>query len=271
MTVMSNDQTVIDYCKELVKTIQFLGQRYSVWQVFEDFLAMSAISISNAVDWNNRDERENQYLSTVKRYPKKDLEIFPKMLAYLVESLESYADQPYDVLGSIFHELELHNKYRGQFFTPQHICDFMGMVTMSENDPDISKRGFISLCEPCAGSGAMILGFAKAIKKSGYEFQRHMVVTATDIDPKCVFMTYLQLSLYGIPAIVIHGDSLAMKEWSKWYTPAYMLGGWAWKQNYTNLSENSTNETPKIAIEMVETEFDIKLSESKNGQFTFNF
>lgn len=25
--------------------------------------------------------------------------------------------------------------------------------------------------------------------------------------------------LYEIPAVVIHGDTLAMKEWSRWYTP----------------------------------------------------
>ena len=257
---MNKNRTSVDSRKELIKAIQFLGHRYSAWQVFEDFLAMSAISISNAVDWVNREKRENQYLSIVKRYAKEELNMFPKMFAFLVELLESHAEHPHDILGSIFHELELHNKYKGQFFTPQHICDFMGMVAISENNLDINKRGFISLCEPCAGSGAMILGFAKAMKKSGYNFQQHMVVTATDIDPKCVFMTYLQLSLYGIPAVVVHGDTISMKEWSRWYTPVYMLNGWAMRQQHKKIeaTEVSAEQISKGENEQL-TLFDIAL------------
>ena len=32
-------------------------------------------------------------------------------------------------------------------------------------------------------------------------------------------MTYIQLSLYEIPAMVIHGNTLTMEEWDRWYTP----------------------------------------------------
>jgi hypothetical protein len=32
-------------------------------------------------------------------------------------------------------------------------------------------------------------------------------------------MTYIQSLLYGIPAIVIHGNSLTSEEWSRWYSP----------------------------------------------------
>jgi len=191
---------------------------------------MAAISISNAVDWVHREAREAEYMSIVAKYGHSDVQLFPQMLAHLVEALERHAEEPVDVLGSIFHELELHNKYKGQFFTPQNVCDMMGMCTMQENTPDIEKKGFISMCEPCCGSGAMVLGFAKAVKASGYDFHRQMVVTAMDVDLKCVHMCYLQLSLYGIPAVVIHGNSLAMQEYSRWYTPVYMLDGWVWRQ-----------------------------------------
>jgi hypothetical protein len=133
--------------------------------------------------------------------------------------------------------LELHSRYKGQFFTPQHICDFMGMVALGENDPDINKKGFLSASEPCCGSGAMILGFAKAMQKNGYNFHKQMVITATDVDIKCVYMCYLQLSLYGIPAVVIHGNTLSMEEWSRWYTPVYMLDGWVWKRACGNIDK----------------------------------
>lgn len=41
---------------------------------------------------------------------------------------------------------------------------------------------------------------------------------AQDIDIRRVWMAYIQLSLYGIPAMVIHGNTLTMEEWDRWYT-----------------------------------------------------
>jgi len=87
------------------------------------------------------------------------------------------------------------------------------------------------MCEPTCGSGVMVTSMCKAMKKVGLNYCTQPVITAVDIDPKCVFMTYIQLALYGVPAVVIHGDSLACKEWSRWYTPFYILNGWVWREH----------------------------------------
>jgi len=218
-----------DHMAELIKLIRNLSQKYGVWRVFEDFVGMYAIAISNAVDWAHRDERESAYMKIVAQYDNADVGLFPQMMLHLVGEMERNADDPVDVLGVVFHNLELHNKYKGQFFTPQSVCDMMGMMAIGENGLDVEKKGFVSICEPCCGSGAIVLGFAKAVAKSGYDFQKHMVVTAMDVDLKCVHMCYLQLSLYGIPAVVVHGNSLTMQEYSQWYTPIYVLDGWRMK------------------------------------------
>ena len=273
-------------------------------------MAVTAIAISRAVDWVHREEREAEYMSIVERYDKPDVSRFPEMYVHLVNELERHADAPTDVLGAIFHELELHNKYRGQFFTPQVVCDMMGQMSLGENDPDINEKGFLSVSEPCAGSGAMILGFAKAMARRNQDWHRQMVVTATDVDLKCVYMTYLQLSLYGIPAVVIHGNTLLMQEWSRWYTPVYMLDGWLWRKTCGNadrrypedeamkrasdplyaamrkveelisgLSDNekpdSENKLPVFENAIPESvnekpRFDIQLHETATGQFTIS-
>lgn len=44
-----------------------------------------------------------------------------------------------------------------------------------------------------------------------------------DIDLRCVHMTYLQLALAGVPAIVRHQDSLSREIWSVWKTPALVF------------------------------------------------
>ena len=72
----------------------------------------------------------------------------------------------------------------------------------------LHKKGYLSVCEPCVGSGGMVLGFAKAMYNNKMNYCDQMVAYCCDIDIKCVHMAYLQLSLYGIPAVIIHGNSL---------------------------------------------------------------
>ncbi len=43
-------------------------------------------------------------------------------------------------------------------------------------------------------------------------------------------MTYIQLSYLGIPAVVIHGDSLLAKEYTRFYTPINMIGDWLYRE-----------------------------------------
>lgn len=285
----------IDCRKELIRLIHQLSGKHSVWQVFEDFLALSALSISNSVDRTHWEERETQYMETIGRYDKSEIELFPQMLAHLIGELERHAERPVDVLGVIFHELELHSKYKGQFFTPQTICDMMGKVAFDDNGRAIAENGYLTVYEPCCGSGAMILGFAKAMQDCKLAYQRQMVVTATDVDLKCVYMTYLQLSLYGIQAVVIHGNSISLEEWSRWYTPVYILNGWLWRQTCGNLNKRymedeamkRASEPMYAAIRDIEAmtvekvpavrdaepaeTFDIKLRESDGGQLQFEF
>ena len=54
----------------------------------------------------------------------------------------------------------------------------------------------------------MIIAAAKALSDSGINYQKHLEVVAQDLDWKGVYMTYLQLSLLGIKATVVQGDTL---------------------------------------------------------------
>jgi len=102
----------------IVEIIRQLGYKYSTWNVFEDFLQMSAISISNSVDWAHKEEREALYMETVAKYSKEEVNKFPQMFAHLVDALDDIVtnDGMDDILGKIFHSLELHNRYKGQFY-----------------------------------------------------------------------------------------------------------------------------------------------------------
>jgi len=128
----------------------------------------------------------------------------------------------------------------------------MGKMTLGDSDKDIQEQGYISALEPACGSGAMVLGFAQAMKDCGYNHSQQMLATCIDIDIdiKCVYMCYLQLSLYGIPAVVIHGNTLTVEEWSHWYTPAYIFGGWSWRSRrpVEHTEKPFGEEHPKVIL-----------------------
>lgn len=288
--------------KPIIRLIEKAAYRHTTWQVFQDFLLMAATSISNSIDALHRDDREKGYLEVVKKYTHDELELFPQMFAELVNVLEQCAkdEDITDVLGRVFHELELHNTWHGQFFTPQSVADFMGEISIDGVDSTIARRGYVTVCEPCCGSGVMVISFAKAMQKSKLNYCSQMVVDATDIDIKCVHMAYIQLSLYGIPAIIRHGNSLTMEEWSQWYTPVYRLGGWAWRNYLGDDSTKNVDDSTVIVDEPAESvgeqqnmendsdtqvvvsggdiaeavpittlvHFDITLQENKNGQMS---
>ena len=244
---------VPENCKGIIDGLKALGNKHSIWNVFEDWLKVSSIAISNSVDWNQANEREEQYLETINKYTPEEQKVLTKTFAELVDALQKEAETggPCDLLGKVFHALELHNKYHGQFFTPFHICEFMGQVALADGgeagnvaSEALHKKGYLSVCEPCVGSGGMVLGFAKAMYNNKMNYCDQMVAYCCDIDIKCVHMAYLQLSLYGIPAVIIHGNSLTNEEWSRWYTPVYMINGWPFKERVENLFE-TINEAAK--------------------------
>ena len=228
--------------QDILKMVNKLAYSRGAWEIFYDLVELSALCISNSIDKRHFKKREQQYLKTIRKYGPEHQKVFPEMFAKLILALEHefQAGGFVDILGNLFHELELHDKYRGQFFTPQHICTMMGKMVFNENDRSILEQGYISVMEPACGSGAMILGFVQAVKDSGYNHSQQILVSAIDIDIKCVYMCYVQLSLYGIPAVVTHGNSLTMEKWSDWYTPAYVIGGWRWKK--FNREEKRCNE-----------------------------
>lgn len=200
--------------------------RHDTYTLFSDSMAAMAIAISNSVDLRQRDEREARYLEIVGRYERDIVAIFPRVMAELTSGLELERG---DLLGSLFHDLELHNTARGQFFTPYTVSRMMAQATLGSPEALqalIEERGFVTVMEPACGAGSMIIGLADAMQAEGINYQRHLHVTAVDIDPRAIHMAYAQLSLLHVPAHLIVGNSLSLEVREHWYTPAHILGGW---------------------------------------------
>ena len=86
--------------KELVKKFEvFTSKGRSRWQVWSDWITISAIAVSNATDKSHFDEREQQYMTIVKKYTKQEVDAFADMFSILVMALEDNLEQ--DFLGCI--------------------------------------------------------------------------------------------------------------------------------------------------------------------------
>ena len=211
----------MDTVKEMTKKLESLRYHYEVSHLFEDFLELVAITISNSVDRHQYEKREARYMQLIGKYNPKEANLFAELFAMLVMALE---EKPEDYLGQLFMELELYNTFKGQFFTPLSVANAMARMTLDEKfDSIMDEKGYVTVNEPTTGGGVTIIALYNEIMRRGYNPQQAMQVVAQDIDSKAVHMTYIQLSLLGINIQVIRGDTLALECREVWKSPGHFL------------------------------------------------
>lgn len=224
--------------KEFAGIFQKLCYSKSSWEVWSDFCEMFAITLSNAVGNLHKETREKQYLAISSRYTALELDLFAQMFSALVMALEENPQQ--DFLGELFMRLELGNHWKGQFFTPYHLCHAIGMMQCTDVVARVDEQGWISAYDCACGAGALLIAFAHACRESGVNYQDHVLFVAQDIDRVAGFMCYIQMSLQGMPGYVVIRDTLskpltgntlfAPETEDTWATPFYFKDTWAWRR-----------------------------------------
>lgn len=214
----------MDYLKEFTIKLENLDRSKNIATVFKDFLTLCTCAL--AQPFYRSDKLEQIYLDTVKTYTKEQANEFSQMLALLVSALENEFQ---DFLGTIYMSLKIGSSANGQFFTPYCVSKMMAEINFIEIEEKLKANDFITLSDPCCGSSGMIIAFAETMKNNDYNYQKQLFVEVIDIDEMCFMMSYIQLSLYGIPARVMLGDSLAWKFQRVLYTPLYFVNGFEWK------------------------------------------
>lgn len=200
------------------------------WQVFSDFLTVNAISYANSSSPTKDDTwqaRENEFHKIWRSYQQPV--ILAELAGGLIEAFQRDYPNYTDVLGTLFESLYIQDKWHGQFFTPQPLCEVTAMTFNVEAAKEtILKRGYIKIHEPASGGGAMLLAIINRLISAGINPSTQTLFVANDLDIRSVYMSYIQLSLAGVPAIVNHMDTLTLREISPpWYTPVFHLDGWA--------------------------------------------
>ena len=211
----------MDLDKKYIKdNIISLGRKYDTRQVFEDFVICCAYALANAANYSQ--EREDEYLRIAKKYEKEEFNSFAKMFAAL--QIELGKEDFDDVLGNLYEDLGLSSKHLGQFFTPIHVSDLMAKITFNVEDTKktIEENGYTSVSDSCCGSGRMLLSYLKACRENDINLDK-VFFNGGDLSKLCSCMTYVNLSLLGACGIVYNQDSLEMKVYDSYITPALIF------------------------------------------------
>ncbi len=248
-----------EHKQNMKRFFESMTYRFNTYELFSDCIELCAISLQNAFnktfDPKRYDVLEKRYFEIIKRYSKDEMTEISKCLAWLVLEYEENGFS--DVLGDLFMSLDLGNSHKGQFFTPYSLCRVMASCTLGNANDLLADKNYIKISEPACGAGATIIAAAEEMHNQGVNYQTQSLFYAVDVDIRCVHMCYVQLALLGIPAIIIHGNSLTLEEHSHWFTPTYYLNGFIFRKSEKTVF--STEELPEPAPEKEEIKEEIHI------------
>ena len=190
-------------------------------EVFRDFVTLAASELD--LTRIHTPESRAHCSQITARYLPADIARMHTLFALLVQAL-SEAHQ--DFLGSVYMELELGADEMGQYFTPHHVSSLLAQLAAGDLMAQLKTCPYISLQEPTSGAGGMVIAFAEIMLQAGLNPSTQLQAITIDIDPLAADMTFVQLSLLGIPAIVNTGNTLTLKMNLTRHTPVWFFSDW---------------------------------------------
>ena len=114
-----------------------------------------------------RETLEKQYMQAVARYRNKDeVRKMPELLAIASTVIGTGG---LDFMGQVAGELGALDAGLGQFFTPYEVSRLMAEMNLGDATAAVAAKGFLTLCEPAAGAGGMMLAAADTLDRQGVD------------------------------------------------------------------------------------------------------
>nr|WP_320750871.1 N-6 DNA methylase [Enterobacter roggenkampii] len=210
--------TIEESRRQFVSVFRDTARQLRRWEVFSDFIRLAASELDMArIRTPENIERSREICA---KYSGSDISNLHTLFCLMVCALEA---KFHDFLGAIFMELELGDDRNGQYFTPYHVQSLMAKLLMPDVEQAIRREGFVTVSDPASGAAGMIVAYAEYLLEAGYNPSEHMFGSCIDIDPIAADMAFIQLSLLGIPAEVVTGNTLTMQLNRVRYTPMYYI------------------------------------------------
>lgn len=214
---------------QILKLLEKGLYKVNAHEFLSDVFECGAIAISNRFDFRQYQKREERYLQIIKKYDKGIQNLIVDIFAHIYLLLTQQINPSVgfnDYLGELYMRSETSNSKAGQFFTPYDVSKLCAEVSINEDivKSAIEQDKILTLSEPACGAGGMVIAAADVLYyKYHFNISRNLLVECSDIDSRCVHMTYLQLGLAGIPAVIYRRNTITMETWERWETPAYIM------------------------------------------------
>lgn len=244
---------------------QIARRKSTTVTVFADFCRMVACALAMQT-------REDEYFEAIKGYTQEELQMLSKAMATLVLEMQKH---PFtDILGTYYTEISSKSSQqdRGEFYTPQNVSKLMAKITI---DPHSAiKRGLpITINEPSCGAGGMVLAIAEEFAPNSVTQDKSYIdllrVTCQDLSPVATDMCYINTTLWGIPAHIIHGNTLTLETINSWKNIHWLRVGEDKRQAFKQMMRHMTKPTkvkeqspivPNTPIKGNQAEFDFDLT-----------
>lgn len=213
--------------KDIIKLMDKGTYKVGRHEFLSDLFHCGAIAISNKFDKTQAVEREKTYLNIIKKYDKDMQMLLSEIFANIYVLLQSQIEFGFnDYLGEIYMQSGTQSEKAGQFFTPYSVSKMCAEVSIDEKivKECAEQNKILTLNEPTCGAGGMIIAAVDVLyNKYNFNYSHNLFVECSDIDARCVHMTYLQLACTGVPAVIYQRNTLTMETWDRWETPAYIM------------------------------------------------
>ncbi len=215
---------------EFPKLLETIGRKTGdrPAEVWRRHLAMSFAALSYGT-------REQVYMDAIKSIKDRPevLEHHAQAFAVMVNDYE-HGERFADHLGDYHMDLQSKKaaQFGGEFFTPTDLARLMASLSRGQLPTDKP----IDVHEPACGSGRMVLAVAEDLVAQGHS-PLCMRVNAWDLNVMCAQMTYINLTLWGIPAVVVHGNTMSLEVFWQQRTPFYGLAKAPRSTNYDAIVE----------------------------------
>ena len=194
---MAKEQFLYPETERLMKLLDETSRRSGVsrGQAFEDTLHMIVCALSGG-------QLEQQYMQTVQRHTEgvkgnRGCDSITQLFAELVSIMD---DTRKDVIGDLYQGAITYGE-AGQYLTPESLTTLMAQLATGDSEPEPGHRK--SVCDPCCGTGRMLLAVA--------EQNPHWEFIGQDVDLRCVRMTAINLALRNLYGYVVWGNSLTLE------------------------------------------------------------
>lgn len=210
--------------ENIVKKIQSTDQKYNYDEIFFDWIKSMFYAYCNTCNTEGYEDREKEFNRLVEKHGAKTMQMFYECHAELVMLFEEKGIDDY--LGKIHHQLGVHNKMKGQFFTPFHIAKMMAKTQVSGLIKKLEKGKMkikIKITDQACGSACLLLAMLAVLKEKGINYQNHIMIICSDLDENAIQMAYIQLSLTGVAAKCENKNALTGEIFGSWFTLGALL------------------------------------------------